>query len=157
MVASTITICEKNPQFAVSWLRNWRACIVAGTVTSWQPLKRTHSPLVSRPSSLVPPVSPLFHLHSPRSNAMTENIRSLPRGCCKTGERAGPAKCGDSSHQCGCAHVCLCATSAGGGGRVQSLLCLSSWERERESERARERENANIAASVRNGGACLAV
>ena len=39
----------------------------------------------------------------------------------------------------------------GGGGRVQFLLCLSSWE----SERERERENANTKTKVRNGGACL--
>ena len=39
----------------------------------------------------------------------------------------------------------------GGGGRVQSLLCLSSWE----SQRERERENANTKTKVRNGGACL--
>ena len=39
----------------------------------------------------------------------------------------------------------------GGGGRVQSLLCLSSWESER------ERENANTSNSVRNGGACVSL
>ena len=41
----------------------------------------------------------------------------------------------------------------GGGGRVQSQLCLSSWGRKRE----RVRENENTATSVRNGGACLSL